>query len=185
MTTKDARIQLRRANRQSTLESVNPVLLSGEPAIALDTGILKIGDGVSTYNQLPAIGADFPDVIDGGVFYASPLGEYTFSVENIDTASITPVIAAEGQSVSTGTITLYDRATIKCSITLYINDNYTIDRSGYSYDEYDPETGRWIGQDVAGAENFLTLETTTATAAGCTFSIDWDSHVITIVGNVQ
>lgn len=61
MTTKDARIQLRRANKQSTLESVNPVLLAGEPAIALDTGILKIGDGVSTYTQLPEIGAS-PDL---------------------------------------------------------------------------------------------------------------------------
>lgn len=61
MTTKNAKIQLKRANSQSTLESVNPVLLAGEPAIALDTGVLKIGDGVSTYTQLPSIGSS-PDL---------------------------------------------------------------------------------------------------------------------------
>lgn len=57
MTTKNARIQLKRANNQSTLESLNPVLLAGEPAIALDTGVLKIGDGVTNYQNLPSIGA--------------------------------------------------------------------------------------------------------------------------------
>lgn len=61
MTTKNTRIQLRRADLQATLEAINPVLLAGEPAIALDTGILKIGDGVSTYTQLPEIGAS-PDL---------------------------------------------------------------------------------------------------------------------------
>lgn len=61
MTTKNTRIQLRRADLQATLEAINPVLLTGEPAIALDTGILKIGDGVSTYTQLPEIGAS-PDL---------------------------------------------------------------------------------------------------------------------------
>lgn len=63
MTTKKARIQLRRAATQSVLESINPVLLAGEPVIALDTGILKIGDGVSTYTQLPEIGSS-PDLSD-------------------------------------------------------------------------------------------------------------------------
>lgn len=139
---------------------------------------------INNQGKLSAKGEDFPDIIDGGVFHASPLGEYTFNIENIDTNSITPVIAAEGQRVSTGTITLYDRATVKCNITLYINDNYTIDRSSYSYQEYDQETGRWISQEVAGMNGFLTEETTTATAAGCTFSIDWDTHVITITGTV-
>lgn len=56
MTTKNTKIQLGRAARQSTLESANPILLAGEPVIALDTGILKIGDGVNTYQNLPSIG---------------------------------------------------------------------------------------------------------------------------------
>lgn len=61
MTTKKAKIQLGRAARQSTLESANPILLAGEPVIALDTGVLKIGDGVSAYTQLPEIGSS-PDL---------------------------------------------------------------------------------------------------------------------------
>ena len=61
MAEKVTKIQLRRAAAQATFEANNPVLLAGEPAIALDTGILKIGDGVSTYNQLPEIGAS-PDL---------------------------------------------------------------------------------------------------------------------------
>ena len=63
MTTKKAKIQLGRAARQSTLESANPILLAGEPVIALDTGVLKIGDGVSAYTQLPEIGSS-PDLSD-------------------------------------------------------------------------------------------------------------------------
>lgn len=63
MAERTTRIQLRRAAAQATFEANNPVLLAGEPAIALDTGILKIGDGVSTYTQLPEIGAS-PDLSD-------------------------------------------------------------------------------------------------------------------------
>lgn len=147
-------------------------------ATDVDNNTVWINDS----GQLSARGEDFPDNIDGGVFHASPLGEYTFSVENIDTASITPVVAVAGQRVSTGTITLYDRAAVKCDIVLYINDDYTIDRSGYSYQVYNQDTGRWESMEVGGMNGFLTEETTTATAAGCTFSIDWDLHVITIVG---
>lgn len=77
MTTKKAKIQLGRAARQSTLESANPILLAGEPVIALDTGILKIGDGVSTYTQLPEIGAS-PDLSG----YAQKAGDNTFSGDN-------------------------------------------------------------------------------------------------------
>ncbi len=77
MTTKNTRIQLRRADLQATLEAINPVLLAGEPAIALDTGILKIGDGVSTYTQLPEIGAS-PDLSG----YAQKAGNNTFSGNN-------------------------------------------------------------------------------------------------------
>lgn len=77
MTTKNTRIQLRRADLQATLEAINPVLLAGEPAIALDTGILKIGDGVSTYTQLPEIGAT-PDLSG----YAQKAGDNTFSGDN-------------------------------------------------------------------------------------------------------
>ena len=102
MTTKDARIQLRRANRQSTLESVNPVLLSGEPAIALDTGILKIGDGVSTYTQLPEIGAT-PDLSDY-VQKTDVASSDDFGVVKVDGSSITSNNGVISASTSTLTI---------------------------------------------------------------------------------
>lgn len=108
MTTKNAKIQLKRANRQSTLETVNPVLLAGEPVIALDTGILKIGDGVSTYTQLPEIGAT-PDlsVYVTETELAIELGNYVESsdlanyVEKTDVASSNDfgVVKVDGSSI--------------------------------------------------------------------------------------
>lgn len=34
---------------------VNPVLAEGEPGWALDTRVLKIGDGITPWNALPAV----------------------------------------------------------------------------------------------------------------------------------
>lgn len=39
------------------------VLKAGEPCQEYDTGKMKIGDGTSTWNQLPYIGHQFSDVI--------------------------------------------------------------------------------------------------------------------------
>lgn len=41
-----------RQDTSANLNLVNPVLASGEPCYELDTGNFKIGDGVSTWNQL-------------------------------------------------------------------------------------------------------------------------------------
>ena len=38
----------------AVLATANPVLLEGEPATESDTGVKKIGDGVTAYNDLPA-----------------------------------------------------------------------------------------------------------------------------------
>lgn len=102
MTTKDARIQLKRANRQSTLETVNPVLLAGEPVIALDTGILKIGDGVSTYTQLPEIGSS-PD-LSNYVQKTDVASSNDFGVVKVDGSSITSNDGVISASTSTLTI---------------------------------------------------------------------------------
>lgn len=102
MTTKDARIQLRRASRQSTLESANPILLAGEPVIALDTGILKIGDGVSTYTQLPEIGSS-PD-LSNYVQKTDIASSDDFGVVKVDGSSITSNNGVISASTSTLTI---------------------------------------------------------------------------------
>jgi hypothetical protein len=48
-------IQLRRASDAEFVAS-DPVLASGEPAFAVDTNVLKIGDGISVWSELPSIG---------------------------------------------------------------------------------------------------------------------------------
>jgi len=46
------RIQLRR-DTEEAWNTNNPVLALGEPGINLDTGQIKIGDGVTNWNSLP------------------------------------------------------------------------------------------------------------------------------------
>lgn len=51
-----SRFQLRRGTSAQWV-SFNPVLASGEPGAELDTGRIKVGDGVSTWTSLPYSGA--------------------------------------------------------------------------------------------------------------------------------
>lgn len=70
--------QFRRGNA-AEWESVNPVLNAGEPGFAIDIGNFKIGDGVSTWNELEYMKAsgvynasthyDFPSVGSVNVIY--------------------------------------------------------------------------------------------------------------------
>lgn len=39
--------------KAASWEKLNPVLSAGEPGIAIDTGIFKIGDGVTAWKELP------------------------------------------------------------------------------------------------------------------------------------
>ena len=50
----NANIKLRRA-LASEWERVNPILLSGEPGVELDSFKLKIGNGILSWNDLPYI----------------------------------------------------------------------------------------------------------------------------------
>ena len=50
-------IQVRR-DTAANWATVNPVLLQGEPALEIDSGKLKFGDGISNYNSLPYFAAD-------------------------------------------------------------------------------------------------------------------------------
>jgi Major tropism determinant N-terminal domain len=53
--TRNARFELRR-NISGNWASINPILLAGEPGVELDTGQMKVGDGVTRWNQLPYVG---------------------------------------------------------------------------------------------------------------------------------
>jgi hypothetical protein len=57
-------LQFRR-DTSANWSAVNPTLLSGEPAYELNTQTMRVGDGVTPYNNLPQFGA-FPNAIAGG-----------------------------------------------------------------------------------------------------------------------
>lgn len=57
-------IQFRRGS-ESEFVSVNPVLGSGEPAFAVDTNVLKIGNASSSWNELPNLISSDPTGIVG------------------------------------------------------------------------------------------------------------------------
>ena len=56
--------QLRRGN-EAAWKKNNPILASGEPGFVIDKNALKIGDGVTAWNDLDYIGSE-----GGGVFNA-------------------------------------------------------------------------------------------------------------------
>jgi len=55
VTTSYEKIQIRRGSSVD-FDQVNPVLKDGEPAFTIDDSILKIGDGITPWNELGAIG---------------------------------------------------------------------------------------------------------------------------------
>ena len=52
---KFSRIQLRRGTK-ANLKLINPMLKEGEPISEIDTGRMKIGDGINRYNKLKYVG---------------------------------------------------------------------------------------------------------------------------------
>lgn len=65
------RIQFRR-DTTANWTSINPILLQGEFAYALDTGFAKIGDGTSTWSQLTYFGGTGPTGISGPIGPTGP-----------------------------------------------------------------------------------------------------------------
>lgn len=47
-----------RRGQSALWESKNPILAEGEPGYALDTGVLKIGDGLSRWTELDTINGE-------------------------------------------------------------------------------------------------------------------------------
>lgn len=59
-------IQIRRG-LDSEFASANPILHSGEPAYAIDTQVLKIGDGATSWNSLDPFGAELSGVLTSSI----------------------------------------------------------------------------------------------------------------------
>ena len=54
--TSPIKFQLRR-DTSTNWSSINPVLYAGEPGVETNTGQIKVGDGIRTWNQLPYVGS--------------------------------------------------------------------------------------------------------------------------------
>lgn len=67
------RIQLRRAPKNDW-ESLNPTLAEGEPGLETDTGLIKIGNGMTPWNSLPYM-AGTSRVIKRSITGGIPNGE--------------------------------------------------------------------------------------------------------------
>ena len=67
----NANIKLRRA-LASEWSAVNPILLSGEPGVELDTFKLKIGNGIDEWLNLAYVGEDKQLVVTANTHYDFP-----------------------------------------------------------------------------------------------------------------
>lgn len=66
--TSNVKFQLRR-DLAATWTSTNPILKLGEPGSETDTGQMKVGDGIRSWNALPYVGAGTGTgngILDGG-----------------------------------------------------------------------------------------------------------------------
>lgn len=63
--TTQVKFQLRRDTLANWI-SRNTVLALGEPSVVSDTGQMKVGDGVTTWNNLPYVGPSASIIFDGG-----------------------------------------------------------------------------------------------------------------------
>lgn len=80
-------IKLRRGYLEKW-EEVNPILAEGEPGWAIDAFILKIGNGIHRWNQLPAINVPDIDPADIDAAVAKYLEQYPVNVVTDPTLSV-------------------------------------------------------------------------------------------------
>ena len=105
------RLQFRRG-QAGHFAAHNPLLASGEPAVTMDTQVMKVGDGVKKWNDLPvfssgvsdAAGAKYSELttVSGMLDIASGIAVYSSGQQNIDVHKINAVsgIASTGSGIS-------------------------------------------------------------------------------------
>jgi hypothetical protein len=89
---------LLRRGTTSAWESANPILQYGEPGYEKDTGKLKIGDGIHTWNELPYVtGSDDASVEVDEVSIV--LNDNKISLKGFDTAEVgqIPTVGQDGE----------------------------------------------------------------------------------------
>jgi hypothetical protein len=89
-------IQLRRG-LDAEFISLNIILASGEPAFAVDTNILKIGDGITSWNELPTPSSS------GAIFYSGSGINFFFDDLQVASGNFSDLtIAGNNPSISFG-----------------------------------------------------------------------------------
>lgn len=72
----------------SAWERVNPTLAPGEPGWTLDTHVLKIGDGITRWNELDSISGSWVDEADIQEAVNKYLEEHPISIKTDATLSV-------------------------------------------------------------------------------------------------
>ena len=72
----------------SRWEEVNPILAEGEPGWAIDTFVLKIGNGVLKWTELPAINVPDIDPADVEAAVFKYLSQNPINIETDTTLSV-------------------------------------------------------------------------------------------------
>ena len=75
-------------------QTLNPVLGTGEPGVATDVGVLKLGDGSTPWNSLPSIGAG----LSGGGSGKADLVNGKVPVEQIPAEALPRVVVVGSQT---------------------------------------------------------------------------------------
>jgi hypothetical protein len=102
MTTQNVTFELRRGTAFQW-SNANPILARGEPGFATDTNILKIGDGVSYWSSLSAIGGSQQVVVGPTGPTGPPGGGSTYNTSTIDVMPTSILWSYTGTSITGGT----------------------------------------------------------------------------------
>tara|TARA_B100001094_G_scaffold278669_1_gene288371 strand:- start:2650 stop:3252 length:603 start_codon:yes stop_codon:yes gene_type:complete len=178
----NTRIQIRRGTGDS-FSSANPILASGEPAFAVDTNVLKIGDGDRAWSALPTINSTVEQKSGGtqtlgdGVSTSDVAFLPTANLDIIKVSSLNSHFTIHGvdddyaikQFVLINDVTSGDKnITIKSQSTTAVAANriYCIPRSDIllKYGQaasftYDATLNKWLAYKVT-ANNILALSST-------------------------
>lgn len=94
-----------RKGTDSEWESINPVLASGEPGWDVTNNLLKIGNGIDSWNELNGITGDGSNVIRGTFLLNEPSGSFTidqgYNVGSLDIFMNGVKLSASGDYIAT------------------------------------------------------------------------------------
>lgn len=112
------RFQLRR-DTTANWTGANPVLGPGEPSLDIDTGLIKYGDGITPWLDLPYAPVDLPDVLDA---YAAGETPSAFTLSIVDRPNGAAWCGAIGAQPASDGLQAYADGDLPSAFTLSIVD---------------------------------------------------------------